>query len=835
MLAESEMESTLSTPGPSKSQVSMFVRTLAIAGRSLLGRPSLTLVAALTLALGIGANTAIFTVVNAVLLRPLAYPDSARLVKVAGTLSREERVGANLSPPDFQDFERDNTVFDRMSAIGTVGFVTLTGGGDAERLNATRVSAGFFETLRVEPALGRGFRPDEDIPNGPRITVIADGIWRRRFGADARILGRTVLLDAVPHTVIGILPPSFRHPEPDLQREPDVYQLFQWEAGQVSRSGRYIRAIGRLREGRTLSEARAELRGLAAGLEQRYPETNIGRSVSVEWLQDDIVGDARRALLILLGAVGVVLVIACANVASLLLASGSGRQKELAIRAALGASRARIVRQLLTESLVLASMGGAAGFVLAIWATRALTAMSAGILPRADAIAVDTTVLLFTAMASLATGVIFGIAPALNVSRLDLERTLRQGGRSSQSQAGRRTREALVAGEVALALVLLMASGLLIRSFWNLRAVDPGFDPERVLTLQISLPLARYPEGDQIPFYQRLYERLGALPGVDAVGAVNILPLTGNYSCDGFQIDERPVAKGRTSCAEARSVSQGYFRAMGLALSSGRLFTAGDTSASPPVVIINEALARRFWPGESPLGRRITYNRGLPPSDELTGGPGSREIVGVVGNVTHLSLDEALVPMFYTPQAQPPSFHTMILVLRAAGEEATLARAVSAEVRGLDPEVPTYQVRALQDLLDRSVSAPRLRTLLLGIFAALAAGLALVGVSALAAFAVGQRTAEIGVRIALGARPGDVIGLIVGQGLRPVALGLAIGVAGAWASGRLLSGLLFGVPPADPWTLGAVTVGLLAAALVASSVPALRASRIDPVRALRGE
>jgi putative ABC transport system permease protein len=812
----------------------MPVRQLVIATRSLRRRPALTLVAALTLALGIGANTAIFTVVNAVLLRPLPYPDSDRLVKITGVNAREGRVGVNVSPPDFQDFERDNTVFERMAAIGSVGFVTLTGAGEAERLNATRVSAGFFAALGIEPAAGRGFRPDEDVPNGPRVTVIANGTWRRLFGADERILGRTVVLDAVPHTIIGILPPSFRHPEPESGREPDFYQLFQWEADRVSRSGRYIQAIARLRPGRSLAEARAELQGMAAALERRHPETNAERGVGVERLQDDIVGDARLALLVLVAAVGVVLVIACANVASLLLASGAARRKELAVRAALGAGRARLVGQLLTESLVLSAVGGAAGLALACWATRALTAMSSGILPRADAIGVDAAALLFTALASVATGVIFGIVPAVSLSRLDLERVLRQGGRSGQPTS-RRTREALVTVEVALALVLLMGAGLLIRSFRNLSAVDPGFRAERVLTLQVSLPLARYPEGDQIPFYHRLYERLGALPGVAAVGAVNILPLTGDYSCDSFQIDARPVPEGRTSCAEARSASPGYFRAMGLGLSSGRLFTEHDTAASPPVVIVNEAMARRFWPNESPIGQRITYNRGLPPSDELTGGPGSREVVGVVGNVTHLRLDEAQVPMFYTPQTQTPSFHTMALVLSATADAATLARAVRAEVGRLDPEVPTYQVRALQDLLDRSVSAPRLRTLLLGIFAALAAGLALVGVAAVAAFAVGQRTQEIGVRVALGARSRDVIGLIVGEGMRPVALGLAIGVAGAWAAGRLLSGLLFAVAPADPWTLGTVSVGLLAAAFLASAVPALRAARIDPSQTLRGE
>jgi putative ABC transport system permease protein len=531
-----------------------------------------------------------------------------------------------------------------------------------------------------------------------------------------------------------------------------------------------------------------------------------------------------------------VLLIACSNIANLLLASGTARQREMAVRAALGAGRGRLVRQLLTESLILSVAGAAGGLLVAVAATRALVALGGGAIPRASEISLDPTVLLFTLATAVATSLLFGLAPALQTSGAGASRALADGARGQSAGPSRRaTRNVLIVAEVSLSLVLLVGAGLLIRSLRLLERVDPGFRPEQVLTLQVSLPLARYAEGDQIPFYRQLLERLDAIPGVSSLGAINILPLSGNYSCDAFQVDDRPVPEGQLQCAEARSVTPGYFEAMSIPLLEGRGLTERDGTDSPGVVVINEAMARRYWP-DGAVGRRLTYNRSLPRDvQKRVGGPGSREIVGVVGNVKHLGLQEEALPMFYTPHTQQPSYHTMALAVRTPLSGADLAPAVRGELSAMDAEIPLYNVRTMTGLLSGVVEAPRFRTMLLSGFAGLALSLALVGVYGVVAYSVSQRTREIGIRIALGASRREVVGILLAQSLLPVGIGIWVGLAGAVAMSRVLATMLYGVTPTDAATFLAVPMILAAAAAAASYVPARRALRIDPVEALRAD
>lgn len=803
---------------------------LRFAIRSLVKRPAFTAVALIALALGIGANTAIFSVVNAVLLRPLPYDESDRLVKITSAERRQQGGGTytNISIPDFLDFNHDNSTFESMAALSSVDASTILGRGQPERIKVGRVTEDFFRVLHMSPRLGRTFTHDEDTTIGARVVILTHGLWQARFGGDREIIGRQINLSARPTTVIGVLPASFKHAEMDPAGEPAAYVPMRINLDDMSRSGRFVRAIGRLKAAVAVDSAQADLSTIAARLELRYPTENHGVGVHVMPLIESVVGSTRTALTVLLGAVGLVLLIACANIANLLMANAAVRRHEMAVRIALGAGRRRLIRQLLTESLVLGLLGTALGLFVARLGAQALVALNAGSIPRADEVSLNWRVLVFSLGLAWLTSVLFGLVPALQLSNPSVQPSLRAGGRGGdEGRSGHAFRRMLVASEVALSMVLLVGASLLMKSFWRLAHVDPGFRPEQVLSLEVSVPTATYAEGDQIPFYRTLYERVAPLPGVRAVGATNILPLGGNYSCDGFQVDERPVPEGQQPCAEARSVSPNYFRAMGIPLIKGRGFSSEDREGRPRVVMINQKMAQQFWPGGDPVGKTMTYTS--------RGQGDSREIVGVVGNVKHFGLDQESVAEFYTPQAQQPSFHTMMLIVRAESDPVMLTDAIRRQVAEIDKDVPLSEIRTLESVKASSVAQPRFRTVLLGLFAAIALLLAVVGVYGVIAYSVSQRTREIGVRMALGAEPGQVVTLLVRQGIVPVLAGIGIGVIGALALSRAISSLLFGVTATDPLTFLALPVLIAAIAVAASYVPARRATRVSPVAALRGD
>ena len=812
----------------------MFIQDLRYAFRGLARRPGFTAIAVITLSLGIGATTAIFSVVQAVLLRPLEYPQADRLVKVIG-FDKAENTTGNLSPADFLDFQRDATSFSRMGANGWVGLATVSGGrGDAERVGSVQVTEGFFPTLQVEPALGRGIQPEDDRAGAPMVVLLSDGFWRRRFGADPSIVGQSLVINALPFTVIGVLPAQFRHLEINPERAADIFTPFRWDAStQANRGGHFIRGIGRLKDGVGIEQGRAELMSIAGRLEQQFPRDNTDQGVKVDPLLESIVGESRPLMLLLGGAVIVVLLVACANVANLLLARGTGRLREIALRAAIGADRGRLIRQLLTESAALSLLGAAGGLALAWAATRGLTVLAAAGIARADQIRIDPAVLLFALTASIATGMLFGLLPALQLSRQDLNESLKEGGRQNTAAVGRGSRELLIVAEVSLSVMLLVGAGLLIRSLWHLQNVNPGFAAEQVLTMEVSLPVARYKEGDQMPFYQQLEERVGALPGVSQVGAINILPLSNNYNSEGVQIEDHPMPEGQGPSPQVRSVTPGYFRAMGIPFLGGREFDPRDVADAQQVVIISEAMAKKYWPASAGaaarqvqadvIGKRVLHQKQ------------TRVVVGIVGDVKHLALDESEVPMMYQPHTQHSSYHTMRLVVRAKADAAALTGQVREALNQMDRNVPLSQVATMASSLDKTVAEPRMRALLLGFFAGLAMVLAAIGVYGVVAYMVGQRTQEIGVRRALGAKAVDVVMMLLHDAMRPVAIGIVIGIAGAFAMTRVLSALLFEVSATDVTTYVVACAVLSVAALLASIVPARRALGVDPITAVRGQ
>ena len=795
---------------------------LKYAARTLRKNAGFTAVAVLTLALGIGANTAIFSVVNGVLLRPLPYPDRDRLVMVWERSSQTGQVQNVISPANFLDWRAQNRVFQQMSVISW-GVGTLTGQGEPESLRGRQVNAPFFEMLGARPALGRTFTEDDDRPGAPRVVVISDRLWKRRFGSDPGAVGRNITLNNETVTVVGVMPADFRF----LSEGGDYWIPIQLNPAKDYRaqSGRYMRAFAKLRPGVTIAQAQKEMDGIAARLSREYPAFDKDWGVTLVGLHEQMTGTVRPALLLLLAAVGFVLLIACANVANLALTRAMLRRREMAIRASLGAGAARLTRQLLTESLLLSLLGGAAGAALATWGVDLLLALGPQDIPRLQSVQVDGAALGFTLLVSLATGVLFGLAPAWHARRINFNQTLKEGGEKTEA-GGHRVRGAFVVAQVALSLVLLIGAGLLGRSFLRLQGTPTGFEPRNLLTMRVDLPGARYAKHEkEIEFFSEAVKRIAVLPGVEPAGGVVFLPFSDMLAGTDFTIVGRPApAPGEAPITNVVVAMPTYFSTMHIPLRRGRLFSESDTAEAPRVFVVNESFARGFFPGRDAIGQRLVVDMG----DTVPG-----EIVGVVSDIKQTALDESEKPtVYYTFSHLPIGF--MTLVVRSAAPRQQLA-AVSRVVRQLDPDLPLADVATMEELIADSVSQPRFHSLLILIFASVALLLAAVGLYGVLAYSVAQRTREIGIRMALGAAHGDILRLVVGQGLGLVALGLLIGLGTALGLTRFLSSFLFGVTPTDPVTYAGVALLLAAVALAASYIPARRAMRVDPMVALRYE
>ncbi|MCI0490297.1 MAG: ABC transporter permease [Blastocatellia bacterium] len=796
--------------------------------RMLIKHPGFTAVAVLTLALGIGANTAIFSVVNGVLLRPLPYKEPDSLVYVWNRYGASEMSQAHVSVPDFIDRRNQSRTLEQIAAIDERSF-NLIGGDEPERIEGARVSASLFPLLGVSAAEGRVFLAEEDQPGREHVVVISNGLWKRRFGGAASLVGQEINLNGAAHTVVGIMPAGFAFPTPQTE----LWTPIAFTPEQMSddeRGNEYLSTIGRIKPGASLTEVRTEMEMLAALVPERVPDRRDfllknGWGASVLTLEEQLVGDFELALLVLLGAVGFVLLIACANVANLLLARTSAREKEIAIRAALGATRLRLIRQLMAESLLLSLLGGLAGLLAAWWLINILPEMVPGDLPRLSEVSLDGRVLGFTLLLALVTGMVFGLAPAWQSSFADLQKSLKEGERRSSGASRRSLRALLVIAEIALSLVLLVGAGLMLKSFGRLLEVDPGFRTENRLTVGVALPRSKYGEENQrVSFFQELLQRVEALPGVRAAGANGSLPIAENNWTATIAIENYQPAPGEpTPGCEYRPITPGYIKAMGIPLLKGRDFDRRDSSSSQLVVLVDEKLAARYWPGQDAIGKRV----GFSPSRW-------REVVGVVGHVKNTALDTEGKEQIYIPHAQMPA-GTMFLTVHTEGDPLNLIGAVRSQVTALDPDLPVYSVRTMDQILAGSVAQPRFNSLGLGIFAAIALALAMVGVYGVISYSVAQRTHEIGVRMALGARASDVLKLVLKKGLILTFTGIAVGVLASLALTRLMSSLLFGVSATDPVTFAVVSLILAAVAMLACYLPARRATKVDPMEALRYE
>ena len=802
-----------------------FLQDLRFGGRLLTKKPAFTAIAVITLALGIGANSAIFSVVNSVLLRPLPYRDADRLVMVYE--KKEGNFYDSVSCLDFTDFKSQNKSFEQIAAVSPSWTLNLTGVADAQQLQGFYVSADLFPMLGVTAVRGRLFAAEDDSPGADRVAVVSHGFWQRRFGADPNLIGNSIMLDTQSFTVIGVLPADFRVLD-------DVEVFLPLSFNMLVTRGRGVRAfsvIGRLARGVGIEQARAEMSNLAANLEKQYPDSNSGFRAQVAPLHEHVTGKIRPTLLVLLSAVALVLLIACANVASLTLARATSRSSELAIRSALGASRWRIVRQLLLVSLVLSIAGGAAGLLMAVWGLDFLLSLSPANIPRMNEIGIDPTVLGFTLAISVITSIGFGLVPALKLSRIDLNTSLKEGGRGAMVGAGtRRYRNALVIVEMALAIVLLIGSGLLIRSFQRLLDVKPGFAIENLITFSVAMQGATYSDAQRrAEFYQRLEERLSALPGVLAVGATTRLPMlnpTNNVTTTLF-IEGRDAMATEQPEVDFRRSTPGYFSTMNIPLVRGRDMDDRDVPITARGALVNQALAQRYWPDEEPIGKRIKIGGNTSQTPWAT-------IVGVVGSVRHLGMDVEPRPEVYFPYMSSPPFGPIIAV-RTSTAPDTLIAAMRGEVHALDQSVPVSQFSTIPQLITKSVAPRRFNMLLFGVFAGVALLLAMSGIYSVMSYAVTQRVHEMGVRMALGAQRRDVQRLVIGQGMKLALTGITLGLIAAFALTRLMSSLLFGVSATDPATFAAVSVLLAFVAMVACYVPARRATRVDPMIALRYE
>jgi len=801
-----------------------FLQDLQYGVRTLLKRPGFFAVAVLTLGLGIGANSAIFSTVNAVLLRPLSFPDSERLVLLEGVHTRQGITQSNMSVPDIVDWQTQSQSFEQIAGFITGG-VLMMSNDETERVLSAGVSGDFFALMRTNPALGRTLQQDDARTGHDNVAVLSYGLWQKRFGGDPSVIGTKVMISGDNTIIVGVMPNGFEFPQ-----QVELWWPLILDGAAERRDNRYVNVVGRLKPGVTVEQAQADINAINQRLAQTYVETNAGWSTRVTNLRERTVTELRTALLVLLGAVAMVLLIACANVANLLLARVSARQKEIAVRTALGASRWRIVRQLLTESLLLSIIGGAVGMGVSVWLTRLLIAVSPANSPRFDEIGIDSRVFLFTLGITLLTGFVFGVAPALQASKLDLNQNLKESGRrGSGGEKHNRLGSLLIVSEIALSFMLLVGAGLLVKSFMRLSEVNPGFNPNNVLTMRMGLTPGKYAQGEpRAQVFKQAVEKIKAVPGVESAGGVLSMPLGG----DTFNVGRSWIREGRPFTPEESAnatynvITPDYFHALQAPLVAGRAFTDQDNNDSSKVVIVNETMARLGWPGESPIGKRITIWR-----DEKF----PREVVGVVGDLK-ASLDTDIGAQMYVPYAQDATWGSLTYAIRTTtSEPASMAPAVRNEIRSLDKSLPVYNVKTMDNVLAASVADRRTSMLLFSTFAIVAMLLSMIGIYGVTAYYVTQRTHEIGIRMALGAQLRDVLTLVLKRGVSLALIGLAVGLTGAFALTRLLASLLFGVKPVDLLTFAAVSVGVIAVAVIACYIPARRATKVDPLVALRYE
>jgi len=800
-----------------------FWQDLKHGARLLLRAPGFTAIAIAALAIGIGANTAIFSVVNTLLIQKLPYLHPERLAIVWEHNLPRDRKNNVVAPANFLHWRDMQQSFEAMAAASITFSGTLTGGGEPEDIQMKVVTAEFFPVLGVQPAFGRAFTVEEETRNRA-VAVISDRLWKRRFNGDPSILNTPVVLQGSPVTVVGIMPPGFAY----LDKAVDIWRPVGFTAASRTPRGRSMSVVAKLKPGVTFARSQEDMTRVHAELTRMFPAFNTGWTARVVPIREELAGEVRPALLVLLGAVAMVLLIACANVANLLLARATARQRELAVRAALGAARWRLIRQLLAESLVLAVAGGVAGLLLAWWALHLLRAVVADRLPiqRLEMVGIDGWVLAFTVTASLVSGLVFGLIPALTAAGSELNDALKQGGRSGSAARGNRIRAALVTAEVALAIVLLCGAGLLIRSFIHLAGIDPGFSARKTVAMEVTLPGTRYGEPlKRIDFFKRAFARIDALPGIEAAGGVSFLPLTGLGAATSYSVVGYPEpVPGKEPVADVRVAANQYFKVMGIPLVKGRLFDEGSELDAKNHVIINETMARRQWPGEDPIGKRVKISWNDTREDE---------VIGVVGDVRHASLESAPRDMTYWPYARFP-YNTMTIAVRTAGETSAV-NSIVAIVREQDPQLAVSRIRTMEEIMSDSVAQRRMTMLMLAIFAGAALALAAVGIYGVIAYGVTQRTQEIGIRLALGAQRSDVLRMVVGQAMVLTGGGIVIGGIAAVLLTRFMTTLLFDVEPGDPLTFLVVAGVLTGVAVLASYVPGRRATRVDPVVALRAE
>ena len=785
--------------------------------RQLIKTPGFTLVAILTLAFGIGATSAIFSVVNSVLLQPLPFPNSDALVRIHEIVPQYGRF--SVAPASFFDWRQQNTVFEHLIAYSSAT-ATVDAGTGPERVTGAVVSWDTFDMLGVAPALGRAFRQEEDAPGKDGVVVLSHGMWQSRFGGDPAVLGKSIVMSGTPAIVVGVMPADFYFPA----RTTEYWQPVGMDPAGATRGGHFLGVAARLKPGVAVERAGVEMKTIAERLAKQYPESSANESAEVIKMHDQIVGPIRPMLITLFAAVFVVVLIACANVANLLLVRASVREKEIAIRAAMGAGRRRLVRQMLTESLLLSIAGGALGVLLAYLAIAPIQTLSAGSIPRAADIALDGRVLGFAFLLSIVTGIVFGVVPAWQASRAGLGAVLKEGGRSSSSSGGRWMRNALLVAEVALSIVLLVGAALLLRSFSRLTGVDPGFRPENVLAFRVALPNPAYPEDhNKAAFYDTLIEKLESTPGIESAGMVQALPMRGGYVLS-FELEGRPPFEpGADNSANHRVVSPDYFKTLGIPLKSGRFLSDRDAMDAPMAAVVDEAFVKRHFPNEDPIGRGVDIGNGTD---------GYYRIVGVVGDVHYAGLDANSSPTMYVPHKQDV-FGTMWLLARTSGDPSQMINTARQTVRDIDAGLPAFSITPLEDVVSESVAQRRFSMLLLGLFAFVALFLAAVGLYGVVSYTVSQRTQEIGLRMAIGAAPTQVMRMVVGSGMKLALLGVVLGIVAALGLANLVASMLFGVTPFDPVSYGLTAAVLLTVAALACYLPARRAMRVDPIIAMR--